>query len=94
MVVNPMVEACYTCRYRRIQCDKTSIPCRKCRKAGFECHQKRPIRWVKGVAIRGKMQGVSYSRLDSPAGDEQGLIKLRREGKLCYYFLLHGVLLF
>jgi hypothetical protein len=40
------------------------------------------------------MQGVSYSRLDSPAGDEQGLIKLRREGKLCYYFLLHGVLLF
>ncbi|GFF38321.1 uncharacterized protein AFUA_5G13800 [Aspergillus udagawae] len=27
------------------------------------------------------MQGVSYSRLDSPAGDEQGLIKLRREGQ-------------
>ncbi|KAF7183562.1 hypothetical protein CNMCM7691_003841 [Aspergillus felis] len=81
MVESPMIEACYTCRYRRIQCDRSGIPCRKCEKGGFECHQKRPIRWVKGVAIRGKMQGVSYSRLDSPAGDEQGLIKLRREGQ-------------
>ncbi|KAF7133603.1 hypothetical protein CNMCM5793_004732 [Aspergillus hiratsukae] len=76
-----MVEACYTCRHRRIQCDRSSIPCGKCEKSGFECHQKRPIRWVKGVAIRGKMQGVSYNPLNSPAGDEQGLIKLRREGQ-------------
>ncbi|EAL91237.1 Zn(II)2Cys6 transcription factor [Aspergillus fumigatus Af293] len=75
------LEACYTCRHRRVQCDRSGIPCGKCVKSGFECHQKRPIRWVKGVAIRGKMQGVSYSRLNNPAGDEQGLIKLRRRGQ-------------
>lgn len=66
----------------------------KCEKGGFECHQKRPIRWVKGVAIRGKMQGVSYSRLNILAGDGQGLIKLRREGTLCCYFLLYCLLPF
>ncbi|GAQ09868.1 hypothetical protein ALT_7189 [Aspergillus lentulus] len=75
------LEGCYTCRHRRIQCDRSGIPCLKCEKGGFECHQKRPIRWVKGVAIRGKMQGVSYSRLNILAGDGQGLIKLRREGR-------------
>ncbi|KAJ5676856.1 uncharacterized protein N7477_002489 [Penicillium maclennaniae] len=51
---------CYTCRNRRIQCDQTGVPCVKCEKAGLECLDKRPFRWVKGVAIRGKMQGRSY----------------------------------
>lgn len=51
---------CYTCRSRRIQCDQSGIPCGKCTKAGLECFDKRPFRWVKGVAIRGKMQGRSY----------------------------------
>ncbi|KAJ5126871.1 hypothetical protein N7448_007650 [Penicillium atrosanguineum] len=53
-------DPCYTCRNRRIQCDQTGVPCGKCEKAGLECLDKRPFRWVKGVAIRGKMQGRSY----------------------------------
>lgn len=55
---------CYTCRSRRIQCDQSSVPCAKCQKAGLECFDKRPFRWVKGVAIRGKMQGRSYENVD------------------------------
>ncbi|KAJ5575375.1 hypothetical protein N7450_009274 [Penicillium hetheringtonii] len=51
---------CYTCRNRRIQCDQTGVPCAKCEKAGLECLDKRPFRWVKGVAIRGRMQGRMY----------------------------------
>ena len=51
---------CYTCRNRRIQCDQTGVPCAKCEKAGLECLDKRPFRWVKGVAIRGRMQGRTY----------------------------------
>ncbi|KAJ5554030.1 hypothetical protein N7513_003989 [Penicillium frequentans] len=52
-----MRAACWTCRSRTIQCDQTSFPCAKCEKAGLECFDKRPLRWVKGVAIRGKMRG-------------------------------------
>ena len=55
-----MQEACYTCRRRRIQCDRSQIPCRKCEKAGLKCLEKRPIRWVQGVAIRGAMRGRSH----------------------------------
>ncbi|KAJ5219484.1 uncharacterized protein N7498_001583 [Penicillium cinerascens] len=52
-----MHAACWACRSRTIQCDQTSTPCAKCKKAGLECFDKRPLRWVKGVAIRGKMRG-------------------------------------
>ncbi|KAJ5954157.1 hypothetical protein N7501_008436, partial [Penicillium viridicatum] len=51
---------CWTCRNRRVQCDQSRTPCEKCEKADIECFDKRPLRWVKGVAIRGKMQGHSY----------------------------------
>lgn len=54
---------CWTCRNRRIQCDQSGPPCDKCEKAGMECFDKRPLRWVKGVAIRGKMQGHSYEAM-------------------------------
>lgn len=36
------------------------MPCAKCQKAGLECLKKLPFRWVKGVAIRGNMQGHTY----------------------------------
>ncbi|OGM49337.1 C6 transcription factor (Acr-2) [Aspergillus bombycis] len=29
-------------------------PCKKCKKAGLDCFQKRPFRWVEGAAFRGK----------------------------------------
>ncbi len=51
---------CYTCRNRRIQCDQSGVPCGKCQKAGLECLDKRPFKWVKGVAIRGNLQGHVY----------------------------------
>ncbi|KAL6231627.1 hypothetical protein BDW75DRAFT_233440 [Aspergillus navahoensis] len=55
-----MQKACYTCRRRHIQCDQSQTPCRKCEKAGLKCLDKRPIRWVQGVAIRGGMRGRSH----------------------------------
>lgn len=55
-----MPDSCYTCRRRRIQCDRSQVPCAKCQKMGLECFATRPPRWVKGVAIRGKMRGVSF----------------------------------
>lgn len=54
-----MYDPCYTCKRRRIQCDQSQTPCKKCLKAGLECYDKRPLRWVKGVAIRGRLQGVA-----------------------------------
>ncbi|KAL3465260.1 fungal-specific transcription factor domain-containing protein [Aspergillus heterothallicus] len=55
-----MIRACYTCRRRHIQCDRSGIPCAKCQKAGLECLDKRPVRWVQGVAIRGVMRGRTF----------------------------------
>lgn len=52
-----MEAACWTCRNRTIQCDLSGTPCAKCVKAGLECFEQRPLRWVSGVAIRGKQQG-------------------------------------
>ena len=54
-----MYEPCYTCRRRRIECDRSRKPCAKCEKAGLECLKKRPVRWVEGMSIRGKMRGLS-----------------------------------
>lgn len=57
-----MRESCWTCRNRTIRCDQSRYPCFKCEKAGLECLGKRPLKWVKGVAIRGKMRGRMYER--------------------------------
>lgn len=54
-----MYEPCYTCRRRRIECDRSRKPCAKCEKAGLECLKERPVRWVDGMSIRGKMRGLS-----------------------------------
>ncbi|KAJ5578386.1 uncharacterized protein N7459_007350 [Penicillium hispanicum] len=73
-MIHAQSSPCYTCRTRRIQCDQSGVPCTKCEKAGLECLDKRPIRWVKGVAVRGKMQGRSYatSAASSGTGKESG----------------------
>ncbi|KAL4786479.1 fungal-specific transcription factor domain-containing protein [Aspergillus varians] len=72
MNTDSMPEPCYTCRRRHIQCDRSQTPCLKCQKAGLQCLDKRPIRWVQGVAIRGNMRGRSYqnsSVSSSPVGE-------------------------
>lgn len=57
---HPGCKPCWTCRNRHVQCDLSPTPCTKCQKAGLECFEKLPLRWVKGVALRGKMQGHTY----------------------------------
>ncbi|KAJ5096846.1 hypothetical protein N7456_007567 [Penicillium angulare] len=74
--MNRKPEPCYTCRNRRIQCDQSGVPCRKCQNAGLECLDQRPLRWVKGVAIRGKMQGRSFEK------NEKDSSKLKSNNKV------------
>ncbi|KAJ5725445.1 uncharacterized protein N7483_006802 [Penicillium malachiteum] len=71
------IEPCWTCRNRRIQCDQTCTPCKKCQKAGLECFDKRPFRWVKGVAIRGNMRGRSFqNNTESSSEDNDNMISV------------------
>ena len=80
-------DPCWTCRNRRIQCDQSGMPCGKCEKAGLECLAKRPFRWVKGVAIRGKMQGRSYENRDDRASAKSKCALMRalhRQNKMNY----------
>ncbi|GAT25867.1 C6 transcription factor Acr-2 [Aspergillus luchuensis] len=63
-----MEEPCYTCRRRRIRCDQSQSPCVKCATSGYQCFASRPLRWVEGLAIRGKLRGVSLAtKSASPA---------------------------
>jgi len=54
IAMNTMYHSCYTCRRRRIECRMVTPPCAKCKNAGIECFQKRPLRWVQGAEYRGK----------------------------------------
>ncbi|KAL2848394.1 fungal-specific transcription factor domain-containing protein [Aspergillus pseudoustus] len=58
-----MPKACWTCRSRTVRCDESGIPCRKCEKAGLECRDRKPLRWVQGMAVRGKMRGRMYESI-------------------------------
>ncbi|KAJ5087990.1 hypothetical protein N7456_011606 [Penicillium angulare] len=69
-----MLKPCWTCRSRTIQCDRSQTPCFKCKKAGLECHDKRPLRWVKGVAIRGKLRGHVFKGPSKTSASPQGAI--------------------
>ncbi|KAL3451462.1 fungal-specific transcription factor domain-containing protein [Aspergillus insuetus] len=72
-----MPKACWTCRSRTIRCDASRIPCLKCEKAGLECMEKKPLRWVNGVAIRGKMRGQKFGAVtpdSSSPGPEGGCL--------------------
>lgn len=74
-----MNRACWTCRSRTIQCDQSRSPCAKCEKAGLECFDKRPLRWVKGVAIRGKMRGHLYEDPDSNKMSKSQMQRVKRQ---------------
>ncbi|CAI6094231.1 unnamed protein product [Clonostachys chloroleuca] len=77
---NKLSKPCWTCRNRHVQCDQTRMPCAKCTKVGLECSEKRPVRWVQGVAIRGKMQGHMYA---CPA-DKPVATSSKRSGKIVF----------
>lgn len=52
---------CWSCRRRRVLCDRTRPTCTKCHQSGREClGYKKPLVWNKGVASRGKMMGKDF----------------------------------
>lgn len=52
---------CWTCRRRRVQCDRLLPTCKKCEHLEREClGYKKPLVWNKGVASRGKMMGKDF----------------------------------
>jgi hypothetical protein len=52
---------CYTCRRRRVKCDRALPHCAKCERTKLEClGYKKPLVWNKGVASRGKMMGKTF----------------------------------
>lgn len=78
--INPGPSAdadCYTCRRRRVRCDRALPTCRKCAKADHECAgYKKGFRWVGGIASRGKMMGKSTfdeDAMEEGMGPEEGL---------------------
>ncbi|RAK97575.1 Zn(II)2Cys6 transcription factor [Aspergillus ibericus CBS 121593] len=79
-----MENPCYTCRRRRIRCDQSGSPCAKCTNSGLQCFASRPLRWVAGVAIRGKMRGVSFESADgrNESGPKDGHPALGAESAL------------
>ncbi|KAB8208577.1 fungal-specific transcription factor domain-containing protein [Aspergillus parasiticus] len=74
-----MDNSCYTCRRRRIECEMSEPPCKKCKKAGLECFKKRPLRWVEGAAFRAKKK-VSSTKDASVSATKFALDATRRDG--------------
>lgn len=63
---------CYTCRRRRVRCDRSLPTCRKCARAEYECAgYTKGFRWVGGIASRGRMMG--RSTYDEEGGGDDGL---------------------
>lgn len=59
---------CKKCQLRRIKCDRSLPGCNKCAKRSLECPGYGvAVRWVQGVASRGKLQGKSIPLRDAPA---------------------------
>ncbi|KAJ5595246.1 fungal-specific transcription factor domain-containing protein [Penicillium hispanicum] len=54
--------SCWTCRRRRVKCDRRLPECQKCSISGEPCQgysAVKPLRWTNGVASRGKLMGKS-----------------------------------
>ncbi|KAJ6007849.1 hypothetical protein N7540_011825 [Penicillium herquei] len=52
--------SCWTCRRRRVRCDRQLPQCHKCFISGNTCQgysKERPLKWINGVASRGKLMG-------------------------------------
>lgn len=63
---------CYTCRRRRVRCDRVLPGCAKCARTQLEClGYKKPLVWNKGVASRGKMMGKTFPVPAPPQSQSQ-----------------------
>ncbi|KAH8678447.1 hypothetical protein BX600DRAFT_431724 [Xylariales sp. PMI_506] len=51
------IKGCLQCSKRRINCDRGEPRCKKCTQKGLECSGLNRIRFVAGVASRGKLKG-------------------------------------
>ncbi|OAT04058.1 C6 finger domain-containing protein Acr-2 [Blastomyces gilchristii SLH14081] len=66
---------CYTCRRRRVTCDRLIPTCRKCDKAQKAClGYKKPLTWVHGVASRGKMMGLTFDDITANKSSQATLV--------------------
>ena len=53
--------SCWTCRRKRVKCDRLLPHCQKCKQTGQSCAgYKRPLKWEIGLASRGKMMHKSF----------------------------------
>ena len=57
--------SCWTCRRRRVKCDRLLPACQKCYKAAQPCqgYTEKPLRWVNSVASRGKLMGKTIPNI-------------------------------
>jgi len=87
--LGPTADAdCYTCRRRRVRCDRGLPTCRKCAKAEHECAgYKKGFRWVGGIASRGKMMGKRTFDEGVDGEDADGEEKGRSEMEEGYQML-------
>ena len=54
---------CWTCRFKRLKCDRLLPTCRKCAISNLQClgyGQTKPLRWTNSIAGRGKMMGKTF----------------------------------
>lgn len=88
--LGPTADAdCYTCRRRRVRCDRGLPTCRKCAKAEHECAgYKKGFRWVGGIASRGKMMGKRTFDEEEDVEDEDGGVNGRSEKEEGSYTIL------
>lgn len=60
--------SCWTCRRRRVKCDRALPECQKCSTGEEYCQgysETRPLRWTNGVASRGKLMGKRLPIIDA-----------------------------
>lgn len=74
-------KGCFQCSKRRIDCDLGQPQCKKCAKKDLECSGLGRIRFVQGVASRGKLKGSKIPTL--PAVMVREDVEVDIEGNPC-----------
>ncbi|KAF5976249.1 hypothetical protein FBULB1_7024 [Fusarium bulbicola] len=79
-------KGCFTCSKRRIICDLGQPSCQKCLGRGFTCPGYGPrLRWVEGVALRGRLRGVQFPITGSTASTSSPSLDSNIQQLLDYY---------
>ncbi|KAL3425540.1 hypothetical protein PVAG01_02331 [Phlyctema vagabunda] len=62
---------CRTCNRRRIKCDRGLPTCKKCNDRDLPCPGYNvPLKWVQGVASRGKQKGRGFPIPEAPSNED------------------------